>query len=218
MGTRVRGARLRGDRGKGGLRSEEDVEGSANRLGGYRRAGAGTSSSNTHACASVSPAVSSCVPIPTAPNAPPHAARASLSPATSPSCEWGRGDECAPHAQGISVERERWGKRKMHGLQDGSGTMECLERNKRAGCVGRGDCQADGRGESEAKTRAMLTLGKRVEVQISDGMEYEGAGGAWGNVCVGVITQRLADGKFRVRDLNSERDLYVWNRISSCLV
>ena len=84
MGTRVRGARLRGDRGKGGLRSEEDVEGSASRLGGYRRAGAGTSSSNTHACASVSPAVSSCVPIPTAPNAPPHAARASLSPATSP--------------------------------------------------------------------------------------------------------------------------------------
>ena len=132
MGTRVRGARLRGDRGKGGLRSEEDVEGSANRLGGYRRAGAGTSSSNTHACASVSPAVSSCVPTSTAPNAPPHAARASLSPATSPSCEWGRGDECAPHAQGISVERERWGKRKMHGLQDGSGTMECLERNKRA--------------------------------------------------------------------------------------
>ena len=216
----ARGEIARGQ-GQGGI-AEEDVEGSASRLGGYRRAGAGTSSSNTHACASVSPAVSSCVPTTTAPNETRHAACASLSPATSPSCvpgsEWGRGDECASHAQGVSVERERGGKRKMHELQDGSGTRERLERNKRAGCVVRGDGQAAGQGESDAKTRAMLTLGRRVEVQISDGMEYEGAGGAWGNVCVGVITQRLADGKFRVRDLNSERDLYVWNRISSCLV
>ena len=62
----------------------------------------------------------------------------------------------------------------------------------------------------------MLTLGRRVEVQISDGMEYGGAGGALVNVCVGVITQRLADGKFRVRDLNSGTVLYVGNRISLC--
>ncbi len=218
-----KGARGESARGQGhGGFAGEDVEGSASRFGGNRRARAGTSSGNTHACASVSPAVSSCVPTTTAPNEPRHAARASLSPATSPSCvpgsEWGRGDECASHAQGVSVERERGGKRKMHELQDGSGTRERLERNKRAGCVVRGDGQAAGQGESDAKTRAMLTLGRRVEVQISDGMEYEGAGGAWGNVCVGVITQRLADGKFRVRDLNSERDLYVWNRISSCLV
>ena len=73
-----------------------------------------------------------------------------------------------------------------------------------AGFIGGGDVQAHGQGKAEAKTRSMLTLGKRVEVQISDGMEYGGAGGALGNVFVGLITQRLADGKFRVRDLHSE--------------
>jgi hypothetical protein len=44
-----------------------------------------------------------------------------------PGSEWGRGDECAPHAHGVSVERERGGKRKMHELlQDGSETRESL--------------------------------------------------------------------------------------------
>ena len=204
-----KGARGEGARGQGqGEFVGEDLEGSASRLGGSRRAGAGTSSSNIHACASVSPAFPSCVPTQTAPNAPPHAACASLSPATTPSCvpgsEWERGDECVPHAQGVSVERERGGKRKVHELQDSSENRESSERNKRAGFIVRGDGQAHGQGESEAKTRAMLTLGRRVEMQISDGMEYGGAGGALGNVCVGVITQRLADGKFRVRDLHSE--------------
>jgi GTP pyrophosphokinase len=73
-------------------------------------------------------------------------------------------------------------------------------------------------GYKSIHTTIMFAKNMRVEVQISDGMEYGGAGGALGNVFVGLITQRLADGKFRVRDLNSERDLYVWNRISSCLV
>ena len=51
----------------------------------------------------------------------------------------------------------------------------------------------------------MLTLGRRVEVRIGGGTGNAGAGGALGRVCVGVITQRLAEGKFRVRNMQIER-------------
>ena len=197
---------------------EEDFllhKGCRTRTGASDRAAAGA-----HTCPQVSPVISSSVPTPTPPNAPPHAAPGSLSPATPPSrvprSEWGRGDEGAPRSQSASIEWERAGKRKMRELEDRSAMREGLEMDKRTRCVEKVDSQGDGRGGlSEDVIRAMLTLGRRVEVRISEGMGNAGSGGALGRVCVGVITQRLAEGKFRVRNMQIDRVADVWN-VHSC--